>query len=246
MDKYGLIGFPLKHSFSQQFFTNKFSAEGTDARYEKFEIPDISQFSQIIANNPTLRGLNVTIPYKEKVIAYLDGLDAKAEEIGAVNVIKFVRSEDGLKLIGHNSDVVGFRNSIAPLIRNYHKKALILGTGGASKAVKRGLLDLGIESVYVSRIAREGILSYQDLSEDVINEFTVIVNSTPLGTFPEVDVAPDIPYRLLTAEHLLYDLVYNPEETKFLRLGREYGATIKNGYEMLELQALAAWEIWND
>ena len=245
MDKYGLIGFPLKHSFSQQFFTNKFSVEGIDARYEKFEIPDISQFSQIITENPALRGLNVTIPYKEKVIAYLDGLDAKAEEIGAVNVIKFVRAEHGLKLIGYNSDVVGFSNSIAPLLQSYHKKALILGTGGASKAVKRGLLDLGIESVYVSRTAREGILSYQDLSEDVIDEFTVIVNSTPLGTFPEVDAAADIPYHLLTTKHLLYDLVYNPEETKFLRLGKEYGATVKNGYEMLELQALAAWEIWN-
>lgn len=245
MDKYGLIGFPLKHSFSQQFFTNKFAVEGIDARYEKFEIPNISEFKQIIESNPDLRGLNVTIPYKEKVIPFLDGLDSGAEDIGAVNVVKFVRNNEALKLIGYNSDIIGFEKSISPLLNDYHSKALILGTGGASKAVRKGLQSLGIYSAFVSRTAKDGILSYADLNEDVMAEYKVVVNTTPLGTFPDIDAAAEIPYHLLTEHHLLYDLVYNPSETKFLRLGKENGAAIKNGYEMLELQALAAWDIWN-
>lgn len=236
----------MKHSFSQHFFTNKFSVEGIKARYEKFEIPDISEFEQIIRSNPSLQGLNVTIPYKEKVIAYLDELSPEAEAIGAVNVIKFVRADGELKLIGCNSDVIGFKDSIQPLLRDCHKKALILGTGGASKAVRKGLEDLGVESVSVSRTAKNGVLSYKDLDEKIMSEFKLIVNTTPLGTFPETDAAADIPYHLLTDKHLLYDLVYNPAETKFLKQGKEHGAMVRNGYEMLELQALAAWDMWNN
>ena len=246
MDKYGLIGYPLKHSFSQQFFTHKFSTEGIDAIYDKYEIPDINQFPHIISSQPELRGLNVTLPYKEQVMQYLNDLDAEAREIGAVNVIKVHRDKDGIRLVGYNSDIIGFQKSITPFINNEkHRKALILGTGGASKAIRKGLLNLGIEPVYVSRTTRDGVYTYNDLNEVLLDEYKVIVNTTPLGTFPNVDEAPDIPYHLLTPDHLLYDVVYNPAETKFLRQGKEQGATIKNGLEMLELQAIASWEIWN-
>jgi len=246
MDTYGLIGYPLKHSFSRGFFTDKFTKENIDAVYLNFEIEDISLFPSIIADNPTLRGMNVTIPYKEKIISFLDSLDPRAAEIGAVNVIKVLREGDNVKLRGYNSDVIGFQDSISPLINNeVHTKALILGTGGASKAVFKGLKDLGIEPIYVSRTPKGNQYSYQDLDESVIDDYKVIVNASPLGTFPKIDEAPDIPYHLLTEKHLLYDLVYNPAETKFLNLGKQQGTTIKNGAEMLELQARAAWKIWN-
>lgn len=246
MDKYGLIGFPLKHSFSQRFFTEKFAKENIDAEYSNFEIPEIELFPKIISEYPNLKGLNVTLPYKEKVVRYLDQLDTEAKAIGAVNVIKIERSVNGAKLTGYNSDIIGFENSIKPFInRSIHKKALILGTGGASKAIVKGLQNFGLETNYVSRTARDGVYTYKELSEEIIDKYTVIVNASPVGTFPNVDEAPDIPYHYLTSNHLLYDLVYNPEETKFLRLGKERGATIKNGYEMLELQAKAAWDIWN-
>lgn len=246
MKKYGLIGFPLKHSFSQRFFTDKFAKEGIDAAYLNFEIPAVEQFIDIVKVNPDLVGLNVTIPYKEQVIQYLDIIHKEAGEIGAVNVIKIDRTGDIITLTGYNSDIIGFQNSIAPMIDTaIHHKALILGTGGASKAVKRGLQNLGVESVFVSRTAKSGILSYEDLTEDVMKQYTVIINSSPLGTFPDIDECPHIPYHLVTPRHLLYDLVYNPAETKFLRLGREQGAKVKNGAEMLELQAISAWGIWN-
>jgi shikimate dehydrogenase len=246
MDIYGLVGYPLTHSFSRDFFTDKFAQENIAAAYLNFEIGDISLFPSIIADNPTLRGLNVTIPYKEKIIPFLDNLDPRAEEIGAINVIKVLRKGNEVELTGYNSDVIGFQDSIAPLInRDIHTKALILGTGGASKAVYKGLKDLSIGSVYVSRTPGEGRISYQDLDENVINEYKVIVNASPIGTFPDVDEAPGIPYHLLTGKHLLYDLVYNPAETKFLKSGKQQGAVTKNGAEMLELQARAAWKIWN-
>ena len=249
MDKYGLVGYPLKHSFSQRFFTGKFDKEKIDAEYLNFEIEEIGLFPDIIRANPSLRGLNVTIPYKEQVIRYLDELDEEAGDIGAVNVIKIIREGDTVKLKGYNSDIIGFRNSIAPLIdaAKHHRKALVLGTGGASKAVVKGLLGLGLETRYVSRSARIGAFVYKDLfdNKEILKEYTVIINSSPVGTFPNVDHAPEIPYSQLTDRHLLYDLVYNPAETKFLRLGREHGATIKNGEEMLHLQAIAAWAIWN-
>ncbi|MBD8389751.1 shikimate dehydrogenase [Dysgonomonas sp. BGC7] len=246
MDIYGLIGHPLKHSFSQRFFTEKFAKEGIDAEYHTFDIPDIALLEKIMELHKGLNGLNVTIPYKEKVIQYLDSLDPEAEKIGAVNVIKFLRDEEGLRLVGYNSDIVGFQSSIKPLINNLiHKKALILGTGGASKAVKHGLQNLGLETKFVSRTSKNGSYTYQDLSKEILSEYKVIVNSSPVGTFPDIDSSPDIPYQYLTADHLLYDLVYNPAETSFLKQGKAMGATVKNGAEMLELQAIEAWDIWN-
>lgn len=246
MKKYGLLGYPLKHSFSQRFFTEKFERESIDAQYLNFEIPDIADISRIIESNEDLIGLNVTLPYKEKVIPFLNELDESAERIGAVNVIKINRDNSIIRLKGYNTDIIGFQDSLAKLIDpRLHKKALILGTGGASKAVYRGLINLGVEPVYVSRTPAGNVYTYSDLDKEIIDEYKIIVNTSPLGTFPDTGQAPDIPYRFLSDEHLLYDLVYNPAETKFLRLGREKGATIKNGAEMLELQALAAWGIWN-
>lgn len=246
MRVFGLIGYPLKHSFSQRFFTEKFAAEDIDARYLNFEIDDISVLPQIVKDNADLCGLNVTIPYKEKVIQYLNGLDVEAEKIGAVNVIKIERDGSDIKLTGYNSDFIGFRKPLEQLINpGVHHKALILGTGGASKAVYHGLKSLGIEPRFVSRTPKSGSYTYNDLDKDIIEGFKVIVNASPVGTFPNVDEAPDIPYRYITDQHLLYDLVYNPAETKFLRQGREHGASIKNGADMLEIQAIEAWRIWN-
>jgi shikimate dehydrogenase len=235
MDTYGLIGFPLKHSFSARFFAEKFRREGIDAEYLNFEIESIDEFPRILPH--TLKGLNVTIPYKEKVIPFLDGLSPEAEKIGAVNVVKV----EGKALTGYNTDYTGFRQSLRGVPP--HKKALILGSGGASKAVAQALTDMRIEWKYVSRTPGKG-LTYGDLSPEVVAEHTLIVNASPVGTFPETDRCPAIPYELLTPRHLLYDLVYNPEETLFLQKGKARGTGVKNGREMLELQALAAWEIW--
>lgn len=246
MDTYGIIGYPLKHSFSKKFFTEKFEKENIDAEYLNFEIPDISHFPDIVKSYPTLKGFNVTIPYKEKIIPFLTDLDPRTREIGAVNVIKVIRNGNNISLIGYNSDIIGFQDSIEPLInKDIHHKALILGTGGASKAVQGGLQNLGIRWMYVSRTPSKDQISYTDISKDVMDEYTVIINASPLGTHPNIEEAPDVPYNLITSKHLLYDLVYNPAETKFLRLGRENGAAVKNGAEMLELQARAAWKIWN-
>lgn len=245
MQKYGLVGYPLKHSFSIGYFNEKFSSEKIEAEYINFEIPDINNFPEIIEANPNLHGLNVTIPYKEKVIPYLDELDKQAAAIGAVNVIKIIRNKGGKpKLIGYNSDIIGFTQSIQPLLQSHHKKALILGTGGASKAVFHGLKNLGIEAKFVSRTARFGMLTYEELNAEIIKEYTVIVNCTPVGMYPKVDACPDIPYEAITSEHLLYDLFYNPNITLFMKKGEAKGAVTKNGLEMLLLQAFAAWEIW--
>ncbi|GAB6008074.1 shikimate dehydrogenase family protein [Dysgonomonas reticulitermitis] len=247
MDTYGLIGYPLKHSFSRAFFTEKFTKEEIYAVYLNFEIENISLFPDIIRSHPSLRGLNVTLPYKQQIIPFLDGIDPRAQAIGAVNVIKISRENGKTKLIGYNSDIIGFQSSISPLInKDIHQKALILGTGGASKAVFNGLKALGIESVFVSRTPKAEQLSYLEIDQDIINNHKVIVNTSPLGTFPNVEDAPNIPYHLLSNNHVLYDLVYNPAESTFLQLGKQQGATIKNGAEMLELQARAAWKIWNE
>ena len=240
MNRYGLIGKTLGHSFSQRYFTEKFAREGIDARYDNYEMPSADGVVELIASTPDLVGLNVTIPYKKDVIPLLRSLDADASAIGAVNV---VRIRD---MKGFNTDVIGFRESIRPLLREHHTRALVLGTGGASLAVKYGLRQLGIEPMSVSRSSREGMITYDDIDDALLREYTVIVNCTPLGTFPNVDECADIPYHLLTPDHLLFDLVYNPEETLFLRKGREQGAATKNGYEMLLRQAEAAWEIWNE
>ena len=242
MDKYGLIGFPLGHSFSRGFFTEKFAREGIDAEYVNFEIPDATMLLDVLRENPELRGLNVTLPHKQAVIPLLDELSDEAREIGAVNVI---RIRDG-KLKGFNSDIIGFTDSIRPLLQPHHKKALVLGTGGASKAICVGLNRLGIEWTYVSRSPREGMLTYEDITAETLQQYTVIVNCSPVGMFPKVDAAPAIPYELLTPQHLLFDCVYNPEDTLFMQKGRAQGATVKNGLEMLHLQAEASWKFWNE
>jgi shikimate dehydrogenase len=246
MDQYGLIGNPLKHSFSQGFFNDKFRAEKIDAEYKNFEIPTIEEFKSIIKNNPQLKGLNVTIPYKEQVIPYLDQLSENAQLIGAVNVVKIERLKKGkTKLMGYNSDIIGFKNSIEPLLQPHHTRALILGTGGSAKAVYYGLKQLGVEGTYVSREKTPStVLTYSELNEEVMKTHTVIVNCTPVGMWPDVDDCPKIPYPLLTKEHLLYDLLYNPNETLFMKKGKEHGAKVKNGLEMLLLQAFASWEFW--
>ena len=245
MDKYGLIGYPLGHSFSQSYFNEKFQNENIDALYENFEIPSIENFPEIIETNPNLRGLNVTIPYKEKVISYLDVISPEAREIGAVNVIKVERKGKSTYLTGYNSDVIGFTRSIEPLIEKYHKKALILGTGGASKAINYGLKSLGLETVFVSRYRKPDTICYEDITPKVIKEYNVIVNCTPLGRFPHTDECPNLPYEAMNTQTLLYDLIYNPDTTMFMQKGAEHGATVKNGLEMLLLQAFASWEFWH-
>ena len=242
---FGLVGYPLGHSFSESFFNNKFNSEGIDAQYLNFEIPNINEFRNIINTNTNLRGLNVTIPYKEQVIPYLDDIDITASEIGAVNVVKFIRNGNNLILKGFNSDVIGFCNSLKPLLKPHHTHALVLGTGGAAKAIAHGLKSLGIEPIYVSRTKKDGVLTYNELTPKIIEKYQVIVNTTPAGMYPHVDTCPDIPYHLLTPQHLCYDVVYNPEVTLFMKKSQEQGAMVKNGLEMLILQALAAWEIWN-
>jgi len=244
MKQFGLIGFPLGHSFSKKYFTEKFEREGIDSRYDLFELENISEFTAL-KENPNLCGLNVTIPYKEKVISYLDELDDTAAKIGAVNVIKFTHSNGKLILKGYNSDAIGFENSIKPLLQSFHKKALILGTGGASKAINYSLRKLGIETLFVSRSAKPGFLTYNQLNEEILNDYLVIVNASPVGTFPHSDECPDIPYQFLTSKHLLFDVVYNPAETLFLKKGKAHGVQGLNGESMLIGQAIAAWKIWN-
>jgi shikimate dehydrogenase len=245
MQTYGLIGFPLSHSFSKRFFTSYFEKESIDAEYLNFEISDISLLPSVISEHPGLIGFNITIPYKEAIIPYLDSCDPKAAAIRAVNTVRIDRSDGTIRLMGYNTDLIGFRNSILPLLQPHHKKALVLGTGGASKAVTATLEGLSIQAQLVSREARDRVsISYAQLTKQMLEEYTVIVNTTPLGTFPKTEGFPEIPYEYLTKKHLLYDLVYNPSVTQFLQKGADMGATIKNGLEMLELQAMAAWETW--
>lgn len=244
---YGLIGYPLSHSFSMDYFNQKFEAEHIDAHYLNFEIEDIGQFMEVISEYPTLCGLNVTAPYKEQVISYLDSLDDAAHAIGAVNVIKFIRGskDNELKLRGYNSDFVGFGKSVEPFIDSTHRKAMVLGTGGASKAVTYALNKLGVEVTHVSRRKSASTVTYEELTKAMIHEHKLIINATPLGMFPKVDNCPDIPYRFLTSDHVCYDLIYNPEETLFMQRAKEHGAQVKNGLEMLLLQAMASYDIWN-
>ena len=249
MDTYGLIGFPLKHSFSAKFFAEKFHREEINAEYLNFEIEDIHEIRRVILFHQHLKGLNVTIPYKEKVLPFLHDISPEAKKIGAVNTIRVDRKPGDMyfyRLTGYNTDYIGFRDSLLPLLNPaIHRKALILGTGGASKAVAQALQDLHISWQYVSRTPGENRLTYDLLTPEVMSTHQLIVNASPVGTFPHSDVCPDIPYQLLTADHLLYDLVYTPEETLFLKKGKAQGTVTKNGREMLEIQAAAAWEIWN-
>ena len=242
MEQYGLIGYPLRHSFSRRFFNEEFFPEhGIEAEYLNFEIPEADGLLEVVRTHPLLRGLNCTIPHKQAIIPLLDEISPEAREIGAVNVI---RIRDG-RLKGFNSDIIGFMDSLRPLLRPYHRRALVLGSGGASKAVWAGLLRLGLEPMQVSRKAGDGVLSYEMLTPEVMADCTVVVNCSPVGMFPHVDECPAIPYELLSGRHLLYDLVYNPLDTLFMQRGRERGATVKNGLEMLRLQALASWKFWH-
>ena len=258
MKKYGLIGFPLTHSFSQHYFTDKFRKEGyEDCEYKAFPLPNLSDLPELIKANPDLCGLNVTVPHKIGVLYYLDKLDPAAKEIDAVNCIKIVNqhpveaffsgelSSLKVRLEGYNTDAYGFEMSLKPLLQKHHHKALILGAGGAARAVAYVLHKLGVSYTHVSRRSIKKQLSYQQLSKDIIRDNLLIINTTPVGTFPHIEAFPEIPYEFLTSRHLLYDLVYNPVETVFLIRGKEYGVTVKNGLEMLHLQAEKTWEIWN-
>ena len=242
MDKYGIIGNPLGHSFSKGFFTEKFAKEAIDAQYLNFQIPEIGKLTEVLQENPELRGINVTLPYKTEVIPFLDELSDEVREIGAVNVVQIRNGH----LKGFNSDIIGFTRSIQPLLKPHHRKALILGTGGASRAIRVGLTRLGLEWKYVSRTPREGMITYEDITAETLREYEVIVNCSPVGMFPKVDECPAIPYEFLTQDNLLYDLVYNPENTLFMKKGALQGAVVKNGLEMLHLQAIASWEFWNE
>lgn len=245
MKKYGLIGYPLGHSFSMGYFNEKFKNEAINAVYENFEIPDIQDITTVIGSNPDLAGFNVTIPYKEKVMDYLDYIAPEAAEIGAVNVVKVTHNGERAVLKGFNSDVVGFVNSIKPLLRPLHKKALVLGTGGASKAVEYGLRKLGLETIKVSRTEKDNTITYGQVTPELLSAYKVIVNCTPCGMAPHFDECPNLPYDSIDDSFLLYDLIYNPEETLFLRKGKEKDAMVKNGLEMLLLQAEEGWNIWN-
>ncbi|MBK20689.1 MAG: shikimate dehydrogenase [Flavobacteriales bacterium] len=247
MKKLGLIGYPLTHSFSARYFADKFEREGIIGfSYGNFEIPKIEDFPEILKNNPDVIGFNVTIPYKEQIIPYLDELDEEAQEIGAVNTIKVLRTESGIKLKGYNTDIYGFRETLKPLLKMHHYKALILGTGGAAKAVEYVLRKIGLSVLYISRNPKsESERSYEDLNQFAVQDFPVIVNSTPIGMHPQIDDCPSIPYEHLNSNNLLYDLIYNPDQTLFMKKGAEQGAITQNGLGMLKLQAEKAWEIWN-
>ncbi len=246
MDKYGLIGFPLGHSFSISYFNEKFENEHINAQYINFEIPSIDGLTEILDRNPELRGLNVTIPYKEQVMKYLDAISPEAEAIGAVNVIRVTHKGDKVYLKGFNSDVIGFTRSIEPLLEPAQKKALILGTGGASKAIHYGLKSLNMQTIFVSRTRHgDGFITYEEVTPELVKEYNVITNCTPVGMYPHADECPKLPYEAMDTHTLLYDLIYNPDETLFLKRGREQGATVKNGLEMLLLQAFASWDFWN-
>ncbi len=242
---FGIIGYPLTHSFSERYFNDKFKELGlTDVAFKPFSIEDIYTIAQIIAEHPNLRGFAITIPHKKAILPFLQETTEDVKTMGACNCVRIM---DG-KLSGFNTDVVGFEQSFIKKLKPHHNKALILGSGGAAAAVEFVLRKLHIDYKFVSRIKNtEGDnLTYQELTAEIIHNYPVIINTTPLGTFPNVDDAADIPYHLLTPNHYLFDLVYNPAETKFLRLGKEQGAAVENGYEMLVLQAEENWKIWNE
>ncbi|OUL60589.1 shikimate dehydrogenase [Flavobacterium sp. AJR] len=241
--RFGLLGKNISYSFSKGYFTEKFNDEHfKGCSYENFDIPEINFFTALIKNNPDLKGLNVTIPYKEQILPFLDKLSKKATLIGAVNTVKFTKNG---KLKGYNTDYYGFKKSLKPLLQPHHKKALILGTGGASKGVAFALDELGILYTFVSREAKENIIDYNLINATTFDNYQIIINSTPVGTSPNIEAYPAIPYEFFTKKHIAYDLIYNPEETTFLKKAKENGAVIKNGYDMLIFQAEKAWKIWN-
>lgn len=243
MYRLGLLGKHIDYSFSKHYFKSKFETEQLPFTYENFDLDNISLFPKLLNDNPDIFGLNVTIPYKEEIIPYLDKLDKKAKKIGAVNTIT-INSKGQLK--GYNTDCYGFKKSIKPLLKKHHKKALILGTGGASKAIAYTLKKLNIKFDYVSRTSKPGVkFTYEDLTIEDIESYKIIINCSPVGTYPKVNSCPNIPYDGVTNKHILYDLIYNPEQTKFLKLGELQGADTINGLKMLEFQAEKAWRIWN-
>ncbi len=241
--RYGLIGKNIDYSFSRTYFADKFDKKkDSNSTYENFDIDKISLFSDIIEANKNITGLNVTIPYKQTIIPYLDSLSKKAKKIGAVNTIQITKKG---KLKGYNTDWYGFYHSIKPLLKNSHKKALILGTGGASRAIEYALNKLGVKYQFVSRTASEDSLAYSDLNEEILSDHTILINTTPVGTYPNIDQYPEVPMDYITNKHIVYDLIYNPDETMLMKLAKEKGAIVKNGYEMLVLQAEKAYKIWN-
>ena len=242
---FGLIGYPLGHSFSRKFFNDKFEKENIDAEYQNFEIPNLSNVEEILKRTD-IAGLNVTIPYKLQIMEHLDNIDSNAAAIGSVNVIKIERNGSSLTTKGFNTDIIGFHDSIAPHLKDIHQNALILGTGGASKAVAQCFYNLGISHTFVSRNPGNDRITYGDITDDIINRHKIIVNTTPLGMYPKVDTCPDIPYESITPDHICFDLTYNPSETLFLKKSKDRGALTINGLEMLIGQALAAWKIWNE
>lgn len=244
MNKYGLLGFPLTHSFSQKYFVEKFEKEGIEGVFDNFELEDAKQMADAIKNEPELKGFCITIPHKQAILPLLDETDDAIDMIGAVNCVKIDRTAKGTRLKGYNTDVIGFEESFKPLLKAHHKKALILGTGGASKAVEYVLGELGISYQMVSRTKTETSLCYEDITPELMQDIQVVVNTTPLGMYPKVDACPALPYASLSEQHYFYDLVYNPAETLFLTKAKEQGATIKCGMDMLELQAEANWRIW--
>ncbi len=247
MRTFGLIGYPLSHSFSQGYFSDKFRNENIEARYLNFPIASINEFKGLLDQHPYLAGLNVTIPYKEQVLPYLDELDDEAAQIGAVNVIKISWIHNKPILKGYNSDVKGFFNALNPMLQPWHGKALILGTGGASKAVAHALLKAGILYRFVSRHPKGPTqVDYASLTPEIISEYKLIINTSPLGMYPNMERCPDLPYEAISAQHLVFDLIYNPETTLFMKKAAENGAVVKNGLEMLHLQAEEAWKIWNE
>jgi shikimate dehydrogenase len=247
MRLFGLIGFPLSHSFSAQYFAKKFAEEQiSDAKYQLFPLEEIASVSTLIAEQPDLQGLNITIPHKVSILPLLDTLTVEAAAVGAVNCIKIKRDSSGIKLMGYNTDVYGFRESLIPLLKPHHHNALVLGTGGASKAVCYILQEAGINFRLVSRTG-EGVitLNYKQLTERIIKDHPLIINTTPVGMYPDTGKCPEIPFHFMSSKHLFYDLIYNPAETRFLILGRKAGADTMNGQKMLELQAEKSWQIWN-
>jgi shikimate dehydrogenase len=241
--RFGLLGRNINYSFSRGYFTEKFKNENiAGCSYENFDIPEITDFPEIIKNNSDIFGINVTIPYKEQVMQYMDEMSDKAAKIGAVNTIKFTKEG---KLKGYNTDYYGFMESIKPLLESHHKKALILGTGGASKGVAFALEELGIDYTFVSRTAKKNGLAYEQINAQTFDEYQIVINSSPVGTSPNIDEFPLLPYEYFTKNHIAYDLVYNPEETQFLKRAKAQGAKTKNGQDMLVYQAEKSWEIWN-
>jgi shikimate dehydrogenase len=247
MRKFGLIGYPLGHSFSKKYFTEKFLKEHVqDCLYENYPLSNIDQLKNLISEEPDLCGFNVTIPYKSAIISMLDSISPEAGEIGAVNVVKIKRVEGLVKLHGFNSDITGIRESLMSFSPNEINSAIVLGSGGSSRAVCFVLKNLGIKTTIVSRSRKTGTIRYDELSAELISKAGLIINTTPLGMFPDVDSKPDINYKILSKNHILFDLVYNPEMTLFLRMGAEQGCTVINGIKMLHSQAEKAWEIWNN